>query len=143
MSHKKDTRLKWVKRTLYQRCINDVTLFRRHAPSFFFKYILISERIYFVCLIRFFTSHQQSISYMGTGLPGLKYLARINVLAQGHSAVTPLRLEPAALRSRVKNSTTEPLRSPNNKDIDKTVRIHMLICVFLWLHASNLGFHDS
>ena len=32
-------------------------------------------------------------------------------LAQGHNAVTPVRLEPTALRSRVKHSTTEPLRS--------------------------------
>ena len=28
--------------------------------------------------------------------------------------MTPVRLEPAALRSRVKHSTTEPLRSLNN-----------------------------
>ena len=27
--------------------------------------------------------------------------------------MTPVRLEPAALRSRVKHSTSEPLRSPN------------------------------
>ena len=40
-----------------------------------------------------------------------QYYARINVLAQGHNAVTPVRLEPAAPRSRVKHSTTEPLRS--------------------------------
>ena len=33
-------------------------------------------------------------------------------LAQGHKAVTPVRLEPVASGSRVKNSTTEPLRSP-------------------------------
>ena len=32
-------------------------------------------------------------------------------LAQGHKAVTPVRLEPAASWSRVKHSTTEPLRS--------------------------------
>ena len=32
-------------------------------------------------------------------------------LAQGHKAVTPLRLKPTAPRSRVKHSTTEPLRS--------------------------------
>ena len=32
-------------------------------------------------------------------------------LAQRHNTVTPVRLEPAALRSRVKHSTTEPLRS--------------------------------
>ena len=38
-----------------------------------------------------------SFSYIGTGLPGLnQYLARINVLAQGHNAVTPVRLEPMA-----------------------------------------------
>ena len=33
----------------------------------------------------------------------------INVLAQGHNAVTPVRLEPVAPPSRVKHSTTEPL----------------------------------
>ena len=32
-------------------------------------------------------------------------------LAQGYNAVTPVRLEPVALRSRVKHSTIEPLRS--------------------------------
>ena len=40
-------------------------------------------------------------------------------LAQGHNAVTPIRLEPAALRSRVKYSTTEPLRSLQ-KGLNKT-----------------------
>ena len=33
-------------------------------------------------------------------------------MLKGHNAVTPVRLEPAASRSRVKHSTTEPLRSP-------------------------------
>ena len=32
-------------------------------------------------------------------------------LAQGHNAVTPVRLEPAPPQSQVKHSTTEPLRS--------------------------------
>ena len=32
-------------------------------------------------------------------------------LAQEHKAVTPARLKPAAHQSRVKHSTTEPLRS--------------------------------
>ena len=41
-----------------------------------------------------------SFSYIGMGLPGLKqYLARINVLAQGHNAVTSVRLEPMAHQS--------------------------------------------
>ena len=35
-------------------------------------------------------------------------------LAQGHNTVTPGWLEPAAPRSRVKRSTTEPLRTTNN-----------------------------
>ena len=35
------------------------------------------------------------------------------VLLKDHPAVTPVRLEPTALRSRVKHSTTEPLRSPS------------------------------
>ena len=38
--------------------------------------------------------------------------ARNNVLAQGHNTVRPVMLEPAAPSSRVKHSTTEPLRSP-------------------------------
>ena len=33
------------------------------------------------------------------------------VLLKDHNALTPLRLEPAAPRSQVKHSTTEPLRS--------------------------------
>ena len=33
------------------------------------------------------------------------------VLLKDHSAVTPVRLEAAASRSRVKHSTTEPLRT--------------------------------
>ena len=33
------------------------------------------------------------------------------VLLKDHNAVTPVRLKPAAPRSRVKHSTTEPLRS--------------------------------
>ena len=36
-------------------------------------------------------------------------------LAQGHNAVTPVRLESAAPLSRVKHSTTEPLRSLRKK----------------------------
>ena len=36
------------------------------------------------------------------------------VLLKDHNAVTPVRLEPAASRSRVKHSTTEPLRSHLN-----------------------------
>ena len=33
------------------------------------------------------------------------------MLLKDHNAVTPVRLEPAAVRSQVKHSTTEPLRS--------------------------------
>ena len=33
------------------------------------------------------------------------------VVLKDHNTVTPVRLEPAALRSRIKHSTTEPLRS--------------------------------
>ena len=51
-----------------------------------------------VCLVRFFTSHQQFFSNKETDLRGLNpSLARINVLAQGHSTVTPWRLEPRPL----------------------------------------------
>ena len=39
-------------------------------------------------------------------------------LSQGHNAVTPVSLEPAAPRSRVKDSTTESLRSLDIRIID-------------------------
>ena len=62
-------------------------------------------------------------SYKGTGLPGLnQYLARINVLSQGHNAVTPIKLKHVAPRSQVKYSTTEPLRS------------HILTCIKIDSH---------
>ena len=60
------------------------------------------------CLIRFFTSHQQSFSYKGTGLPGLnQYYARINVLAQGPQRSDASESLTHGPRSLVKHSTTE------------------------------------
>ena len=45
-------------------------------------------------------SHQQSFSFKGTGLPGLNKYSTTKLglmcLAQGHNAVTPVRLEPGA-----------------------------------------------
>ena len=38
-------------------------------------------------------------------------------LAQGQNSVTPARLEPAAARSEIKHSTTEPLRSLMHLDV--------------------------
>ena len=52
-------------------------------------------------------------------------------LAQGHNAVTPVRLEPAAPQSQVKHSTTEPLPSlffvcdnlnANSMDLDQDLQ---------------------
>ena len=42
-------------------------------------------------------------------------------LAQGHNAVTPMRLEPAAPRFRVMHSTTKPLRSLKNLNVDDDI----------------------
>ena len=68
--------------------------------------------VLFVCLIWFFTSHQQSLSYKGTGLPGwTSTKLGLLCLAQEHNAVTLVRLEPGAPRPQVKHSTTESLRS--------------------------------
>ena len=54
-------------------------------------------------------SNQQSFSYKGTGLPGLnQYLARINVFAQGHNPMTPVRFNPGPLGLE---SSTIPLSS--------------------------------
>ena len=56
------------------------------------------------------------------GLPGVEpvqsyfnyfeeYILGLMCLAQGHNAVMPMRLEPAALLVGVKHSTTEPMGS--------------------------------
>ena len=45
--------------------------------------------------------------FLGSTSPKLGLMC----LAHGHNAVAPVRLEPATPRSRVKHSTTEPLRS--------------------------------
>ena len=50
------------------------------------------------------------------------------VLLKDHNTVTPVRLKPAASRSRVKHSTTEPLRSLNK--MTKFVRVH--VSSFYW-----------
>ena len=66
------------------------------------------------CFVTFYLIryHQQSFSYKGRVFLGLTSTKLgLMCLAQGHNAVTPVMLEPAAPRSRVKHSTTEPLRS--------------------------------
>ena len=68
-----------------------------------------------ICLFVWFDSlrpSQQSFSYIRTSFLGWTSTKQgLMCLVQGHKAVTLVRLEPKALRSRVKHSTTEPLRS--------------------------------
>ena len=59
-----------------------------------------------------FRPSQQSFSNVGTGLPWLnQYQARINVSCERTQSSDAGEVEPAALQSRVKHSTIEPLRS--------------------------------
>ena len=52
-------------------------------------------------------------------------------LAQGHNVVTPVRLKPAALQSRVKHSTTGPLRS-RTSFVDHLC--YLCLVLFMLLH---------
>ena len=78
------------------------------------KITLKSHFCHKFCLIWFFTS----VNNLSV-IKGWIFLGRTSTklglmcLAQGHNAVMLLRLEPPAPLSRVKHSTTEPLRSPN------------------------------
>ena len=73
--------------------------------------------ICFVCLIdlilyvpvNYFST--KSAMLRGVFLGSTSTKLGLMCLAQGHNTVTLVRLEPATLRSRVKHSTTEPLRS--------------------------------
>ena len=68
-------------------------------------------------------------------------------LAQGHNAVTPVRLEPAAPRFRVKHSTTEQLRPslftyvPLNNVLKSNVggQLHIRFCHLLAIGVFSLG----
>ena len=72
--------------------------------------------------------------------------------------MTPVRLEPAAPRSRVKHSTTEPPRSQhvaslykmyysfskkNNKGADQPAHPRRLVCAFVILKLPKIGFLAS
>ena len=47
-------------------------------------------------------------------------------LAQEHNAATPERLKPAALRSRVKHSSTEPLLSHSKYELAEVVKLFFM-----------------
>ena len=49
-------------------------------------------------------------------------------MLKDHNAVTPVRLEPAALGSRVEHSTTEPLRSHSSKGAASTIFTPLVWC---------------
>ena len=58
----------WQERRLYIVLALAVGLYDRYQNLMnWFMYIIV----FFVCLIWVFTSHRQSFSYVGTGLPGL------------------------------------------------------------------------
>ena len=57
-------------------------------------------------------------------------------LAQGHKAKTPVGLEPAALRSRVKHSTTAPLRSLIRLYLDGRFTQVLLYGFIVWMKNS-------
>ena len=54
-------------------------------------------------------------------------------LAEGHNAVTPVRLEPAVSRSQVKYSNTEPLRSRGIDGVKLVLQIlhHKLLSLLM------------
>ena len=73
--------------------------------------------------------HQQVFRYVGTGLPGLTGTKLgFMRLAQGHNAMTPVRLEAAATRYRVKHSTTEPLRSEDEVLVNRFFKLAQERC---------------
>ena len=73
--------------------------------------------------------HQQVFRYVGTGLPGLTGTKLgLMRLAQGHNAMTPVRLEAAATRYQVKHSTTEPLRSEDEVLVNRFFKLAQERC---------------
>ena len=51
--------------------------------------------------------------------------------------MTPVRLEPAALQSQVKHSTTEPLHSHKDSFLGEIDKTNVLLFLFLFLNQTN------
>ena len=72
--------------------------------------------MFFVCLIDLIlyvpvNNLSVMLGWVFLGLTSTKQ--GLMCLAQGQNAVTPVRLEPSALRSRIKHSISDPLHSHN------------------------------
>ena len=63
-------------------------------------------------------------------------------LAQGHNAVTPVNLEPAAPRSRVKHSTTEPLHQQITEE-DPNLKLWNTTDIFIKMSIIRLWCNDA
>ena len=88
----------------------------------------------FFCLFLFYLIFLRPINNLSVkqGLPGLnQYSARINVsCSRTKNAATPVRLKPAAPQSRVKHSTTDPLRFRLNGLNIKTNKLNKCLTPF-------------
>ena len=73
-------------------------------------------------------------------MTGLTAKQGLMSLAQEHNAVTQTRFEPAIPRSRVKHSTTEPLRSLKRmfKLLDKTMSTVYTLKSPMEMHYGNI-----
>ena len=80
---------------------------------------------------------------MRTGLPVLNQYKAERDMCHGHKTVTPVRLEPAILLSRVKHSTTEPLCSTSDlyrSLVQRFVRLFYLEGKVVWVLLFMCGF---
>ena len=108
-------------RTYTHKCIR--TYVRTYKIHTYLLFVWFDSKVKYVPVNSFSVMSDRRISLGWTstkqGLMGL---------AQGHNAVTPMRLEPAALGSRVKHSTTEPLRSTHT-------HTHTHACTHAYIHT--------
>ena len=126
--------MEWFKAppTIISRWYSLILLLTLFLSMFLFclkNVVCLLRLLFFLLILYFFTTHQQTFSYKGTGLPGLNpYLARINVSCSRTQCSDLVRLKPAAPRSRVKHSTTEPLPS-----------LYYVCCIYS--NAPQITFH--
>ena len=111
-------------------------VFSVFARTFGQSYIL-RDRFYlilFVCLIVLILYTPSTIVQLNRDGPSWVepvLSLDICVLLKDHNAVMPVRLEPAAPRSQVKHSTTEPLRSLYQILLYITlINEHVYVCFF-------------
>ena len=100
----------YIKNVTFEKYSKILAFFTLKTPSYL-TFVLLSQDFCLFDLILYMLVNNFSVMSGSVFLGWTSTKQGLVCLAQGHNALTPVRLEPAALPSLVKHYTTEPLCS--------------------------------